>query len=135
MQLQPARASTPILSIGDAGKNVGPFAVAILSQPELTHGKFVLAYVEKTTSGGLLQTWSKATGKPAVYVQTSSMEEYNNIWPMWGEEMGTMMKFWDEEGDKSWTGEDNVLTKEDLGITDKFVGNHEAFQSMDWSAL
>jgi hypothetical protein len=93
----------------------------------------VVAYVEETTIGEILQTWSKATGKPAVYVQTS-LKEFDRVWPKWGHEMGIMMQFWEDAKDKSWSGED-VLTKEDLGIKEKFVGIHEAFQSTDWSFL
>jgi len=134
VQLQPTPPTVPIQSIGDASKNVGIFVRAILASPKLTlGGKFVLASIEETTSGELLKTWSKATGREAVYVQVPSLEEYDSIWPMWGQEIGVMMKFWEEAGDKSWSGESGILTLKDLGIKDEFVGNEQAFKSIDWS--
>jgi len=135
IQFQLVPPTVPILSIGDTRSNVGKFALAILSQAQLTlGGKFVLAYVEKTTTGELLETWSKATGKPSVYVQVTSIGDFNNMWPMWGQEMGVMMQFWNEAGDRSWSGED-VLTKEDLGIKEEFVKVEDAYKRMNWSAL
>jgi hypothetical protein len=135
VQLAATPPTVPILSIGDVTKNIGFFTSAILAQPKLTIGRFVLACTEETTIGGMLETWSKSTGKPSVYVQVASLEEYNNIWPMWGQEMGVMMKFWEEVGDKSWSGED-FLTKEDLGIqNEKFATIGQTFKEMDWNAI
>ena len=83
----------------------------------------------------MLQTWSKATGKPSVYTQVASLEEFDNVWPMWGHEMGVMMKFWEEVGDKSWSGED-FLTKKELGIEgEKFTNIEETFKGMDWDSI
>jgi hypothetical protein len=43
-------------SIGDAEANVGHFVKAILTQPNKTlPGKFVMAYIEETTAGDMLQ--------------------------------------------------------------------------------
>ncbi|KAI9865622.1 MAG: hypothetical protein M1813_002080 [Trichoglossum hirsutum] len=130
VQLQPSPASVPIFSIGDAKTNVGVFVRAILNQPK-TFQKFVLAYVESLTIGGLLENWSAATGKPSVYVQTS-LEEFDQVWPMWGQEMGIMMKFWEEAKEKSWSGEE-ILTADDLGVKDGLVGSKEAFSRIDWT--
>lgn len=132
VQMQPVPSTLPILSIGDVTKNVGKFTSAILAQPQLTRGKFVLAYVEEITIGHMLQTWSMATGNPSVYVQTASLEDFDSVWPKWGQEIGIMLKFWEESGEKSWSGED-VLTSKDLGIMDKFVGIEATFESIDWS--
>jgi hypothetical protein len=134
IQLQPTPASVPILAMGDARINVGVFATSILTQPGLTLGKFVLAYVEKTSAGELLQTWGKALCKPVEYVQTATLEAYDNIWPLWGHEMSVMMKFWEEEKDRSWSGE-VILTKEDLGIEFGLVGAEQGFKNLDWSTV
>jgi len=135
LQMQPSPPTVPILSIGDVVKNLGTFASAILAQPRLTHGRYVFAYVEKTTIGEILQTWSKATGKPSVYVQTASLEDFNRAWPSWGPALGVMMKYWEESGDKSWSGEE-FLTRNELGLSDaEFVGIEETFKGMDWSFL
>jgi hypothetical protein len=74
------------------------------------------------------------TGKKTAYVQTS-LEEFSALWPMWGLEMGLMMKVWGDVREGSWSGEE-LLTKEDLGIEgEKFVGVKGAYEEMDWSAL
>jgi hypothetical protein len=135
VQLAVTPPTVPIRSIGDVSKNIGFFTSAILAQPQLTQGRFVCAYTEETTIGGMLETWSEVTGKPSVYTQVASLEEFNNVWPNWGHEMGVMMKLWEEVGDKSWSGED-YLTKEDLGIAgEKFSTIAETFKEMDWTAI
>ena len=116
IQILPTPPSVPVKTIGDARKNVGVFVKAILSNPDKTlHGKFVLAYVEETTAGAMLQTWGKAQDKRIQYVQVDE-KTFNAIWPKWAEEIGVMMQFWEDAGDMSWTGEEGILTKEDLGI-------------------
>lgn len=129
IQIQPTPPDTPIKSIGDTTVNVGIFVKAILAQPDKTlGGRFVLASVEDTTAGNYLQTWAKAQGKAAQYVQTDE-KTFNAIWPMWAEEMGGMMQFWDWAREKSWSGED-VLTKEDLNISEGLVGLEQALASV-----
>ncbi|POR34991.1 NmrA-like family domain-containing protein 1 [Tolypocladium paradoxum] len=136
IQLSPASPTTPILSIGSPLGNIGAFALAILKQPHKTlPGKFVCAYVEETTTGDMLQDWAEATGRRAVYVQTS-LDDFSNVWPVWGLEMGVMMKMWDELKERSWSGEEGILTRDDLGLSAaKFVGFKEAQAEMDWDAL
>ncbi|KAE9363124.1 NAD(P)-binding protein [Stipitochalara longipes BDJ] len=135
VQLQPTPADVPMLSIGDAGVNVGIFALSILTQPQLTHGRYVRGSIESTTAGGFLEIFTKATGKPSAYVQTASLEEFDNVWPNWGREMGLMMMFFDEyRGEKAWVGED-YLTQKDLGITTGLVSIHDALKTTDWSFL
>jgi len=130
IQIQDTPADVPILSIGDARTNVGLFVRAIVEQPEKTiGGKFVLAYAAETTMGEMLQTWAKSQGKTAQYVQVDEAT-FHELWPMWAEEMGVMMQFWDWARGKSWTGEDVILTKDDLNVTDGLVGLEEAFASI-----
>ena len=135
VQLSVTGPDVPILSIGDVTKNIGVFTSAILAQPKLTLGRFVLAYTEETTIGGMLKTFTEATGKPSVFVQVKDLEQYDSVWPNWGNEMGVMMQFWEWAGDKSWSGED-FLTKKDLGLEgEKFVTIAEAFKGMDWDSI
>jgi len=116
IQVQNTPPSTAVKTIGDVSTNVGLFVKAILAQPKLTlPGKFVLAHVEDTTIGDMLQTWAKVQGKVAQYVQVDNAT-FNAIWPLWAEEMGIMMEFWYEAGEDSWSGEETILTKDDLGI-------------------
>ncbi len=127
IQILPTPPSVPVKTIGDARKNVGVFVKAILSNPDKTlPGKFVLAYVEETTAGAMLQTWGKAQDKQIQYVQVDE-KTFNAIWPKWAEELGIMMQFWEDAGDMSWTGEEGILTKEDLGIKEPLQGLEQSF--------
>ena len=57
IQILDTPSSVPVKTIGDARKNVGAFVQAILSNPDKTlHVKIVLADVEETTAGAMLQT-------------------------------------------------------------------------------
>jgi hypothetical protein len=135
--LQPTSPTTLIFSVGDQTANVGPFTLAIAKQPNLTlPGKYVLATTDLMTAGDLLNTWTEVTGKPAEYVEIS-LEDFDRLWPLWGREMGIMLKFWEEAGEKSWSVEgEKLLTREDLGIEGtKLVGIKEALASFDWSDL
>ncbi|KAH8586525.1 HSCARG dehydrogenase [Bisporella sp. PMI_857] len=133
VQLSPSPASTPILSIGDISSNLGIFTNAILAHSETTHGKTVLASVEETTVGGLLETWGKATGKATRFIEIKNLEELDALYPNWGKEMGGMMVWWGEIRDGAWKGE-NVLTKSDLGLDgEKWVGIEAAYRKIDWS--
>jgi hypothetical protein len=126
IQIQSTPPTVSIKTIGDARANVGVFVRAIIEQPEKTRGgKTVLAYAEETTMGEMLQTWAKSQGKVAQYVQVDEAT-FHAIWPMWAEEMGVMMQFWDWAGEKSWSGEEVILTKEDLNIKEGLVGLEQA---------
>ncbi|KAF7556430.1 hypothetical protein G7Z17_g1404 [Cylindrodendrum hubeiense] len=113
---QSTPADVPILAIGDTRVNAGPFVSAILSQPEKTlNGKIVLAYTEKTTMGELLDIWGKTQGKQVQYVQIDQAP-FHALWPLWAQEMGIMMEFWDWAREKSWTAEQTPLTAADLDV-------------------
>jgi hypothetical protein len=133
IQFQSTPASTAILSIGDVRTNVGIFVKAVLANPETTrNGTFVLAYAEETNAGDMLQTWAKAQGKKAQYVQVDA-QTFNAIWPLWAEEMGVMMEFWAWAGkDRSWVAEGSkVLTRDDLGVeASSLVGVEQAFVAL-----
>jgi uncharacterized protein YbjT (DUF2867 family) len=133
IQLQSTPASTAILSVGDVRTNVGIFVKAILANPEKTRdGTFVLAYAEETNAGDMLQTWAKAQGKKAQYVQVDA-QTFNAIWPLWAKEMGVMMEFWAWAGkDRSWVAEGSkVLTRDDIGVeASSLVGVEQAFTSL-----
>lgn len=47
-----------------------------------------------------------------------------------------MMAMWNELREKSWTGEEGIVTAEDLGIdTSKLASVKDAYAEMDWDAL
>lgn len=131
VQIQGQPADTPIKTIGDVKHNVGVFVNAILAQPEKTQdGTFVVAHVEDTTAGDLLQKWAKATGKTAQYLQVGQ-KAYNQLWGIWSEEMGIMMQLWAAVREKSWSGVDRLLTRDDLGIKlDQLTGVESAFAEL-----
>jgi hypothetical protein len=127
---QPSLPETPILSIGDHTKNVGPWALAIVKKPEFTlPGKFVLANTESTTSGALLETWGKVTGKETEFVKVG-LEQYDRLFPGWGKEMGVMMEYWEKfPGLQAWSGQD-VVVERDLGL-ERMSGIEEALRGLE----
>ncbi|KAH8894440.1 NAD(P)-binding protein [Thozetella sp. PMI_491] len=130
IQLQSTPDSVVIKTIGDAKANVGVFAKSIIEKPELTlPGKYVLADVEDLTAGEFLSSWAKAQKKEAKYIQVPK-STFFETWPMWGEVMDKMMTFWEEAKAQSWTAEEGILTKEDLGVTG-LVNTSEAFAQMN----
>ncbi|OAL26880.1 hypothetical protein AYO20_09913 [Fonsecaea nubica] len=138
IQLSPAQPDTPIKAIGDPYKNIGVFAHSILQHPDLTlhaQGRFVIAYSEDTTTGKLLSDWSELTSKPAAYVKTA-LENFSAVWPRLGLEMGIMMAMWNELRDQSWSGEEGLLTREELGIElSELTTVKDAYKAMGWDVL
>ncbi|KAL4868455.1 hypothetical protein BDV12DRAFT_197326 [Aspergillus spectabilis] len=100
--VQPAGASTPITTIGDQRKNVGIFVEAVIGQPELAKGRYVLAEVETLTNGELLERWGEVTGNSTLYIP-SSLNAYDKLFPSWGLDTGVMLQFWEAAGAKSWS--------------------------------
>ncbi len=100
----------------------------------------MLAHYETLTAQQLLQLWSEATGKQAEYLEVAP-EDYERLWPHGGKEMSMMLRFWEEAGGLSWTGDglltgEKLLAKEHLGIRKSdLVGVKEAFQNIDWSGI
>lgn len=126
--------STQITTIGDVTANVGPFVEAIIAQPDKTgNGTIVKASIGETTVDGILQTWARVHGKQAVMVLTS-VDTYNALWPNLAEEMGLMMRFWDDYKEKSWSASGHtVLDAADLGIDVKrFVQLEKSFENLEF---
>lgn len=94
----------------------------------------MLAYNTKLPFGKILETWSEVTKKPAVYIQLPSLKEFDDLWPKFGEELGSMLQFWEEYGEQGWSGEE-ILTSKDLGIQENLIEIKKTFESMDWSIL
>lgn len=83
----------------------------------------------------MLKKWGSVLGKEVAYVQTP-LEDFSPLWPHWGLEMGAMMKMWSEIKEKSWSGEEGLLTKDDLGLgSTKFVSFQDAVRETDWTTL
>lgn len=123
---------TPIQTIGDVSANVGAFVKATVEQGNKTRGgAVVLAATETHQAGEMLQLWARARGTKAQLVRVSG-EAFREVWPLWADEMGVMMEFWDEYRERSWTRADGgkVLGKEELGVT-KFQGLEEAYKGLE----
>jgi len=106
-----------ISTIGDVRVNVGAFVKAAVEQPEKSkNGAIVLARSEEIRADEFLQSWAAAKGVKAQFVRVSG-EAFREMWPMWAEEMGLMMEFWDEHRDHWSAPSFTLLTKDDLGIT------------------
>lgn len=124
---------TPISTIGDVGVNLAPFVRAVVEQGDKTRGGAVVkAAVEERGAEELLQLWAEKKGKKAKFVRVAR-EDFHGLWPLWAEEMGVMMEFWDEVKGGSWDREDGgkVLKAEDLGITGELKGVAEAFEGYE----
>jgi hypothetical protein len=131
IQLGVYGADVPLTTIGDPRVNIGRFVKAVLENPGKTlPGKVVLAAAEETTVGGYLEAWSAFQKKPATYVQIPA-DVFDTIWPVYGKELRLMHEFWDWAREKSWTGDQPVLTKEDLGLTN-LVGIQETFATFSY---
>ncbi|KAF4334213.1 nitrogen metabolic regulation nmr [Fusarium beomiforme] len=116
IQLLPAPSSTPLSLAGDARTNVGLFVHAILEQPSKTlPGKFVLAVTDVMSTGNLLSLWASTKKKEAEYIVVDR-QTYCRLWPKWGEVMEANFAYFDLAGDRSYGGEKDILTKDDLGV-------------------
>ncbi|KAK0216645.1 putative hscarg dehydrogenase [Armillaria nabsnona] len=130
-------AAAPMMGLTDA--NVGVFVSAILAKPEITlPSKFVLGSVETLTMGKVLDLWGEVNGVETVFVQ-NDLEDYVASFPagpVFGQELGLNMKFF-EFGMDGWAkrGEE-ILTKEGLGIEDAaLVNTKQTFERMNWSSI
>ena len=123
---------TPIATIGDVSVNIAPFVKAIVEQPEKTaNGAIVLGKTEDRKAGEMLQTWAGIKGVRAQQVRVER-DAFYEVWPLWAEEMGVMMEFWEEYGDKSWTDPTaKIVTARDLGIEGQFQSLEEGFKSLE----
>ena len=124
---------TVIKTIGDVSVNIAPFVKAIVSQPEKTaKGAIVLASTETRAAGEMLQAWAKTKGVQAQMVRVDS-KTFFDVWPLWAEEMGVMMEFWEEYGDKSWTDPEakKLVTAKELGIEGEFQSLEEGYKTLE----
>lgn len=132
--LLPSPPSMQLSSVGDHRVNVGIMVRGILSNPAKTlRGKYVLGRVEILTSQQYLDLWAKVTGKTAQFIRIS-YEDYYKLYPNWGEEMGRMLKLWEEVGEKSWSGQE-LITPEEIGVQGELRTTEEALKGIDFSGV
>ena len=134
MWLQPVHQDTPLAFLGDHTVNTGLFVRAIFSKPELTlNGKYVLASVETLSMKAIVEKWSAVTGKESVYVPIT-LDDYENLWPKFGTEVGLALKLFELCGDQSWSSQP-YIDAEKLGIENDLVGFDESLKAMDWTVV
>ncbi|KAJ6027317.1 hypothetical protein N7499_000872 [Penicillium canescens] len=153
----PVAPTTQVASLGPLS-NVGLAVRTVLTNPFAIHNADPLSstparYLLLTTGfydfRDYYNVWAKAAnGKTAsgttnldVEVLEISMDAYDTLWPLWGKEMGLMLKFWELVGpEKSWStvhGDDVMVRLQDLlkETGPAMVGTEEAFGELDWSSV
>jgi hypothetical protein len=119
IQLNDCSPETPIYTVGDARKNIGPLVIAVLDQPDLTlNGATVFACSEVFTAEAFLALWGKMGGRKTKFVRIDS-ETYYSLWPNWAKEFSIQMGLWDMKREKSWTRDEGrtvVLLPADLNV-------------------
>ncbi|KAK9384428.1 hypothetical protein V1515DRAFT_371106 [Lipomyces mesembrius] len=136
---------TPIASLGDHRTNVGIFAHSVLANPPKNGGTYVKCSVEEFPSlGTYFAKWGSGSGRLASSQSTSvlqiPLEQYQALWPKWGDELGNMMCFWELLGGNSWTtlpGDKMIHAFELMTETAKkeLVTTEDAFKALDWSPI
>lgn len=124
----------PLPCIGDAGRNLVPFAKAIVEQPDKTkNGAIVLAFIENVGFEDLLKRWAKAHGKEAAYVKTTHEIVSQVLWPKWTD-LAEMTRYMGDYRGSYWIyKEDEILTFKSLGIADSdFIPLSESLKSLDF---
>ncbi|KAG2419247.1 hypothetical protein HFD88_004042 [Aspergillus terreus] len=144
IQLSPADPSTPVWSVGDHRTNTGIFARVIVKNPP-RGGTFVRCFAEYHSSlNDYLAVWGRASGLSpsagSTMVVKVSLHEYSQLWPGWGEEMGSMMAMWSALQERSWAGLDgdhvldidNILSADDRKSV---IKTEAAFRALDWKKV
>lgn len=116
IQISARPGSVPVKVAGDVTVNVGLFVKAILDQPDKAREKTVVASTETMTAGEILSTWGKVYGKK-VQLLTVDEATYFALWPIFGELMNTSYRYFELVGSDSFSGEEEILDKDDLGVT------------------
>ena len=127
---QPSKSSAMLPNAGDISVNIGVFVAAILAHPEISlPGKYAWVKTEKTTFQVIMDTWSKVTGKDALYVEIPA-EQYVQLWGPYGLEMSLQYAFGSDHGD--WDDfKPGVLGPDQLHIgKDELVGLEPFLESV-----
>ncbi|KAK9233795.1 hypothetical protein V1525DRAFT_351301 [Lipomyces kononenkoae] len=135
---------TPIWSIGDHCTNIGIFVHSLLINPT-KNGTYVLCSVDDfPTMTEFLAKWGASSGlaksPQSTMVLQIPFEQYKTLWPKIGEEIGTMMIFWELLGNNSWAappGEKMVHARKLMteAAQKKLVTTEETFKSLDWASV
>lgn len=103
---------------------------AIVSQPELTKGKYVPLVTDYLSFEEVIRAWSAVTGKSGVYSEVSD-DVAEAIWGVFGAELASQFR-WSERF-PDWSAckpENEVVSLERLGVKEKVVGLTGALEAM-----
>jgi hypothetical protein len=129
--LQPVAPNSPFLFGGDHLINVGKFVEGVLDKPEVSlPGKTAVLFTEAMSFGDFHKLLGKVTGRQTEYIQIP-MEQYDQLFPNWGKEMGMMLQFFEEAAKEGWGAGAEMVTAQDLGVQ----GLHDAaraFKRIKW---
>lgn len=117
--------------VGDVSQNTGAFVRGILDHPNISKGSYILISSDYMSLGDYVQMWSKVTGKSCVYLKCSA-EEYEALWPVFGDELTAQLSFNEVTPDWWLYGTEKVkhIEKEDLGINGGLIGAEQVLKSL-----
>jgi hypothetical protein len=130
IQLLASPSSVKVQMVGDERTNVGLFVKSILERPEMTLcGKYVLAAVEDMSFAEVVSAFAAAKSLGVVRHVRVTREVYIKLWPLWADLMDDTDSYFELMAEKSFSGEEAILTVKDLGV-DGLVGSAEAFKPL-----
>lgn len=109
---------------------MGLYVAAILKKPQVsTPAKVALVQSECISIAEMLAVWSEVTGRRATFLQCS-VEEYEQLWGVYGKEIGVMFRLFDSLENAEWSAkhEGELISAKDLGIEGKLIGLKEALE-------
>ncbi|KAI9158169.1 NmrA-like family domain-containing protein [Paramyrothecium foliicola] len=106
---------------GDVAKNIGTVVEKILERRDQTAGKIVPLVVEYPTHAEALRTWSKVTGKEAVFVELTDEAAAELMGPL-AIEFGAQLRFSEEHPDWESFEVSNTVTLAQLDLQGSLVG-------------
>ncbi|KFZ16051.1 hypothetical protein V501_02430 [Pseudogymnoascus sp. VKM F-4519 (FW-2642)] len=128
--LQPSIGSAKLPIAGQTSVNVGIAVEAIVSNPELTKGKYVPLVTDYLSFEEVIKEWSAVTGKNGVYSEVSDVVA-ESIWGIYGSELASQFRW--SESYPNWSAckpENEVVSLEKLGIREKVVGLKAALEAL-----
>ncbi|KAK9366238.1 hypothetical protein V1509DRAFT_298825 [Lipomyces kononenkoae] len=134
----------PIRSLGDHFTNIGIFVHSILMS-QTKNGTYVICTVDDfPTMNAFLSKWASSSGQvkssESTMVLQVPFDQYKDLWPKWGEEIGTMLVFWELLGNHCWDalpGEKVVHARKLMteAAQKKLVTTEDVFKATDWSSV
>ncbi|CAI6088231.1 unnamed protein product [Clonostachys chloroleuca] len=127
--------------IGDEVINTGIYVKAILEQPEKTIGRVIVGVADYLSCNEWAAIFQKVQDKlgsgSKVLCKECSLAEYEEKWGAIGTEVGLMMAYFNEFGEKSFSTSTwgwPVATAGDLGIEHDLRSTEETLLGLEWPA-